>query len=703
MKTTFSKISVFFVFSFSTTVFANDIWNPTTYNLLRPNNQQKLDNFSKEVFSKLPSTMAESLKNKIEINFKTLDSGNELTAPGCLDSEEVANALQKKIAADFDGLKTDENIDAKTNQKNAAVYGETVEPKQNGQKFLVYLNQKFLLVILNGSENAKSFPCGHKNFYRLAQATLIHELSHVYDTLNVTASLNPQERNLRLQCAAAFGPVPVRQMPTWCRDYVNQTKSVSDRPAWKNLMNWNRGFFVTKDENVLALRSPDAYEKTNLSEAFAVNMEYFVLDPEYGCRRPEIDSFLRAYLKVTAVEKPVCSPNPFIRYSNSLSQVSLDFSRLYQVHYLMAAPGKSVESRFGHSMFRLVFCSPKRKVPGPECLQDIDQHVVISFRANISGIQQNNWDGLTGKYPSQMFVYTLPEIISEYTVSEFRDLISYPLKLTAAENKRFIERVLQEYWEYQGRYYFISNNCATETLDFLKGVIFRNNFLKKVATIETPMSVHDFLKENNLIDSDAMKDANQEGRFYFSSYKKVIAKSLQQIDQGQNVPDTVEDFANKFSAAKRKDLYNKLVKNLTSNEQIKGYAIQFYRLERAISYYLDAQRKHLAESVIAQGAASNKINNLYRENIRKIMLLRARFSPWFMAKNGYGIPLTAELKTDDAIENEQREAGEAFQKIDESLRRDFPEVDNSIKEVNSNLLYFFNEIKRTVVIPNKQP
>lgn len=707
MKTLFSFVILFLAqLALCQEVFANFsnaslsdskstiVWDSAFYNTLVPEYQKRLNSFGDEVVAQLPALLVQSLQDRVIIIFKTLDKGENLVPPSCLDADRLSNLLQKKIAQEFDGRKVNENQEIEPSDPNPPVYGETLDPSHGSKKFRININIKFLTVILKGPSLADTYSCGHKNFYRLAQATLIHELSHVYDALNMTAINNPSERKLRLQCAAT-GPVPIQQTPVWCQDLVNQTKSISDRPVWKHLMNWNGGFFVSKTKNIFPLRSPDAYEKTNLSEAFAVNMEYFVLDSEFPCRRPEIDSFLKDHFKIANDSKPTCSSNTQVRYSNSQKPVKLDLSRLYEIHYLMAAKGQSVESRWGHSMFRLVFCSPKRSVPGPECLQDLDQHVVISYRANISGISQNYWNGLVGGYPSQMFVYTMPEIISEYTVSEFRDLLSIPLALMPVEKKRFLDRLLQEYWEYQGRYYFLGNNCATEAFDFLKGSVFRRDVQKKVTTIETPISLYNFLNSVQLLDSKVLNDPNREGRFFFSSHKKIIGKALQQVGQSQKIPDSIEAFAENFSAIGRRELYQKIAAKLDVTEQ-KKVAIQFYRLERAISYYFEEQRKRLVETVIANG-------DIYRENIRKILIARSRLSPWFLAKNGYGIPLENEMKTENELESDQKEVFEASRKIEESLQSDFPEMDDSIKEVNSNLLYFFNEIKRAVGGANPRP
>src|SRR3546814_10543459 len=85
-------------------------------------------------------------------------------------------------------------------------------------------------------------------------------------------------------------------------------------------------------------------------------------------------------------------------------------------------------SRWGHSMLRLVICAPDRP-RGPDCRLDLDQHLVLPYRAFVGDVQLSSWDGLVGKYPSRLFVLPLAQVIDEYTKTELRSLASVPLNL----------------------------------------------------------------------------------------------------------------------------------------------------------------------------------------------------------------------------------------------------------------------------------
>ena len=118
-------------------------------------------------------------------------------------------------------------------------------------------------------------------------------------------------------------------------------------------------------------------------------------------------------------------------------------------------------------MLRLVICAPGRP-RGPDCRLDLDQHLVLSYRAFVGDVQLSSWDGLVGKYPSRLFVLPLAQVIDEYTKTELRGLASVPLKLSRQEINDTVEHAAEMHWSYDGNYYFLSNNCAVESLKLLR-------------------------------------------------------------------------------------------------------------------------------------------------------------------------------------------------------------------------------------------
>lgn len=323
------------------------------------------------------------------------------------------------------------------------------------------------LVHLAGS-NTQTFNCGHKTFRQMLKAVIIHELTHVKD--------NHEKISVDADFQRIVGMKKVQ------------------KSSKKKLMNQNTS------------ASPDAYEFENLEESLAVNTEYLVLDPEFECRKPATANFLSKRLNIPL--KGDCQKNYKVMAQSAFLEdnyqlpVSIDPKRVYQVHYLFAGKGQALMSRWGHAMFRLIVCAPFRKVAGPECMDDVSHHLALSYRAYMSDINISYSKGMFGKYPSQLFIMRFLEVQQEYTKFELRDLFSAPLKMTASQKKEFLDLTLERFWTYQGKYYFIDNNCGTETVKHLAAAM-SDEESNLVGSI-TPLKIYnDIIKHgNDLTDGD---------------------------------------------------------------------------------------------------------------------------------------------------------------------------------------------------------
>ncbi len=220
--------------------------------------------------------------------------------------------------------------------------------------------------------------------------------------------------------------------------------------------------------NAFSDRSPDPYELADPSEFVAVNLEHWVLDPEYPCRRPALAAYFDAHFRQSPPPDECPGGLPFVDPGAAPGDalLELDPARVYQVDYLLAEGNERFMSRWGHSMLRLVVCAPGRP-PGPGCRLDLAHHRVLSFRAFVGDVQISSWRGLTGSYPSRLFVLPLDQVVEEYTRVELRGLVSLPLRLTRDEITALLQRAARVHWSYDGRYRFIGNNCAVETFKLL--------------------------------------------------------------------------------------------------------------------------------------------------------------------------------------------------------------------------------------------
>lgn len=317
-----------------------------------------------------------------------------------------------------------------------------------------------------------------------ALATLVHELAHVLDR----------------------GP----------HGGLSRDARLRDLAGWPR-----RRLLPGRAGNDLRDRSPDAYELKDAREFVAVNLEHYVLDPAYACRRPALAAWFRARLGPAPLAPAACAPTlPWLQGQGSdgaLAWLALDPARVYAIDYLYAEGNDAPMSRWGHTMLRLVICAPGRP-PGPDCRLDLASHLVLSFRAFVDDVQISSWRGLTGGYPSRLFVLPLEQVIDDYTQVELRGLASVPLVLDRAGIDAVLGEAARLHWSYDGRYAFLSNNCAVETWKLLRVADPRIEARLHWRGI-TPNGLLAALARTGLADTtmQADRDAAQRQGYYFAS------------------------------------------------------------------------------------------------------------------------------------------------------------------------------------------
>ncbi|WP_329854526.1 DUF4105 domain-containing protein [Stenotrophomonas pavanii] len=327
---------------------------------------------------------------------------------------------------------------------------------------------------------------------------------------------------------------------------VHELTHVADRGGanwsrsarWRDLAGWQRKpWHLGRGDNDFRDRSPDAYELKDPAEYLAVNAEHFVLDGAFACRRPALAQWYQAHFGAPpSLPQPQCAAAlPLLQAGSeegAASLLQLDPARVYAVDYLFAEGSAQPMSRWGHSMLRLVICKPGR-VPGPDCRLDLEHHRVLSFRAFVGDVQISNWRGLTGGYPSRLFVLPLQQVVDEYTKVELRGLQSLPLRLHREEIASLLERTAQVHWSYDGRYYFVSNNCAVETAKLLQAGVPR---LGEAGLAQlSPRGLKRRLARLDALDERVLADrsAAQAQGYYFASardhYQQLFAAAAAQL------------------------------------------------------------------------------------------------------------------------------------------------------------------------------
>jgi hypothetical protein len=353
-------------------------------------------------------------------------------------------------------------------------------------------------------------------------ATVLHEITHIYDR----ARLWPDaERTLIQRCTRRNSSSGLIGMPDECRGQADRRFTLSDDPRLLDLAGWpqyvgRRG--EREQYNRQIARSPDIYETSSPKEFVAVNMEYFLLDPSYACRRPALYRYYQEHFGWAPAAKDTCGKSfAFLNAGNDFARQPLgqvDPERVYAVDYLLAEANQNWVSRWGHSMLRLVICAPGRP-RGPDCRLDLDQHLVLSYRAFVGDVQLSSWDGLVGKYPSRLFVLPLAQVIDEYTKTELRSLASVPLNLSRNEIENVVQHAAEMHWSYDGNYFFLSNNCAVEGLKLLRSGT-NNSQLVGLDSI-MPNGLLEVLKGRGLADTSVLDDPREALRlgYRFDSFR----------------------------------------------------------------------------------------------------------------------------------------------------------------------------------------
>ena len=618
--------------------------------------RDKLKRFLVEVSAAVPSAIKNTLNRPIEVVFAKVGDSEELILPLCAGVSEPSD-----IAA-FDSASPD--------QKNRGFIHAGWDQGK------IQLNALFLKEIEKGPDHSRTYPCGHRNLYRLAMATVLHELVHLYD----------------------FG----LQRDS---DLAGVSGSISSSRAYRKVALWNRWFYLSSlasPRNLSVKRSPDPYEVHHIQEHLAVNLEYYLLDREYSCRRPTLASFFRELLGDPPLfgSDPGCRVNTVVPNGIATLQVrqqgadgvdvpleseklvDLDPKRIYQIHFLVAMPGKEWMSNWGHSMFRIVRCAPTRSEVGPDCLKDVSEHMVISYSADLENAPLNSFKGLVGGYSSTLSLFPLSEVIQRYTQVELRDVWSLPLKLSEKEKELFVLKTLENYWEFRGNYRFFTNNCATEAIHHLKASLKPSD--SKRFSPRTPMGSIEALSKIGLLDRTVV-DSNRQAisgqaiseGYVFPSGVEPLAQAFERTQNYFKVDfpwDTVWDYLSYSTLEQRKGLFSKLGEDsgaaiLSDFAVLEGtlFRRKTMRLEKEIVFYL---REHQTEIDLFPFV------QFYRE-----LLPIHRIAP------GYGIPLESEFLTRRPLPTL---SAEQFKAYEQWRRERYSDQEKEIQAIETHLKCLLN-------------
>lgn len=635
--------------------------------LTKKANVGTVNSFLTELEAKLPPQLKAEIKGRVTLRFAKMGSG-KLTPPPC-PGEKASGPLP--------------------------IFAKHILGGAN-DKLVIEINSRFEDIIVNGEAAAKAYACGHQNMYRLAQGTVIHELAHIYDLRTgrkfkgAFAKEYAQKTELCEKEAKAQTGRPSERPPkteSQCSYYFNIKSRVSDTRPYLSTIGWGIGLSPERRGDV-TMRTPDAYEGTDVREHFAVNMEFFLMDPEYQCRRPQINTFLAKEFGFTPFSENSCQVETKLSYSFSPIEVNLDPKRIYQVQYLLAGSGEGIAAKFGHSMFRIVGCAPTRAEVGPDCLKDFNQHYVVSFRANILDMLQSNMAGLRGDYPSQLFLYPFTEIMNEYNMKENRDLFSYPLKITEDQKISFLNRVLEMYWQYSGKYYFLSNNCATETAYFMQSVLPQAHTVPE--GVVTPYALVDSFAALKLIDRKTPESKDVLGVYFFPRFEAQLSTLVGKLNKVLRSSDEVSiESLMKLNTAARWKKSQALLKKYPENKNLVLGTILAIELKMKDREFATLQTKYAEVLKRSEKGEFPEISKL-REKSRQS---RIAIQPWKTTTQGYGIAMMSDRMSSQLVEQNQIAIGTLGNETSLLVEKAIPEAYEEVRAIVQNIQNYLNLLK----------
>jgi hypothetical protein len=238
------------------------------------------------------------------------------------------------------------------------------------------------------------------------------------------------------------------------------------------------------------------------------------------------------------------------------------------------------------------------------------------------------------------------EVQQEYTKFDLRDLYSIPLKMTADQKKDFLDLTIERFWTYQGRYYFLDNNCGTETAKHLAAAL-SDEEAKLIGSI-TPLKIYnDIVKHGN-----DLTDGNFDGlgREQMVAGKYIVESMFEELNSNYQVlrshlesfkEKDFKKFIVKTNAETRLQDYQKFADssiNMNPDDK-KQIVIKLVYLERYLAsrFLMEVPKKAMQ--------LMNKDEQLKKEVMNMGESLKSlSIQPWEVVNARYGVPTAPEFE-----------------------------------------------------------
>ncbi len=159
--------------------------------------------------------------------------------------------------------------------------------------------------------------------------------------------------------------------------------------------------------------------------------------------------------------------------------------------------------------------------------------------AHIDEFSINTFKALNGSYMAYLFANQFIDSYTDYTISEFRELYSLPLRLTDIERKKMVRDLSEIHWRYQGDYKFFTNNCASMLQKALR-VIWptASETLALKEDFVRPDSFFEAIRSSALTTFDkttSLEEAERDG-YYFSSMENTYNLAADMVKSAMTAP-----------------------------------------------------------------------------------------------------------------------------------------------------------------------
>lgn len=268
------------------------------------------------------------------------------------------------------------------------------------------------------------------------------------------------------------------------------------------------------------------------ADAYEQVLTAFKMHPDLGCQQPTLYAHLATRhrdLPVLACPKSVVFQRTATRSPPQLVEITP--RRVRAIHLLYAGEANHLTARFGHVALRLIVC-PQPDSSDTACAENVQEHLVLGFRAQVDDLSLSLFKGLTGGYSSSLFAHPFLDTYEEYAIGEFRELFSLPLKMNTDQREEMVRSLAEIHWRFRGGYRFFSENCATQLQDAMRATWTSQEALDSLAeTFIRPDRLFRHLKNSPVGDGQVFTDlarAESDG-YYFSSTRNYYDAALAEI------------------------------------------------------------------------------------------------------------------------------------------------------------------------------